>query len=241
MIVGPRQSHIAQGGCLEAVAVTLYTRLCPTSVVGIGQARLHIDFTVFEVVGTLSHHLVREAAHIDTGMARSTLVLLEEGISLYLSGRHSLLVTFQVAVKGRIRRDECLLILGNGIGNGLFAQSFGISRTETLREVGIGCESLYNFVKRCRTHLYRIEGRSCCLCGQGSGTSVPELDEVEHGVVRCRCIDTSQLPAYTVGILVIVHTGRCNVMAGGARYGAVARQARVVIEFLTQLHLVCVH
>ena len=58
VVVGPGECHVAQGRGLEAIAVALHLGLCPTSVVGVGESRLGIDFAVLEVVGALSHPLV---------------------------------------------------------------------------------------------------------------------------------------------------------------------------------------
>ena len=54
-------------------------------------------------------------------------------------------------------------------------------------------------------------------------------------------IDATELSADTVGELVVVHTGRLNGMARGARNGVVPRKTGVMIQFLTQLHLCRMH
>ena len=50
VVVRPGEGYVAERGRFEAVAVALVLGLCPAAVVGIGQARLGVDFAVFDVV-----------------------------------------------------------------------------------------------------------------------------------------------------------------------------------------------
>ena len=95
-----------------------------------------------------------------------------------------MLVAFEVAVERRVGRDERLLVFGNGVGDGLLAVAFGIDGQELGRERFVLGEAGGDFLEGGRTHFYRIERRTGGLVGQGGGASVPELDEVEHGVVN---------------------------------------------------------
>ena len=50
VIVGPGECDVAERRSFEAIAVAFHLRLCPSSVVGIGESGLGVDFSVFEVV-----------------------------------------------------------------------------------------------------------------------------------------------------------------------------------------------
>ena len=102
VIIRPCKSHVTQRGSLETVAVAFHLGLCPASVVGIGKTRFRIDFAVLEVVGTLSHHFIRESAHVFAGMAGGTVVGLEEGIAFLLFGSKCIGFTLQITVEGEL-------------------------------------------------------------------------------------------------------------------------------------------
>ena len=241
MVVRPGQGDVAQARGLEAVAVALHAGLCPASVVGVGQAGLRVHLAVLEVVGTLAHHLVGESAHVHAGVTGGALVVLEQGVAFHLLGGEGLLVSLEVTVEGGVGREQSLLVFGDGVRDGLLVQAFGIDLIEALREGGVFRKAGGDFLERGGAHLDRIEGRTSGLVGQGGGAAVPELDEVEHGVVGSRRVDAAELSADAVGVLVVVHTGGLNGVAGGTGDGTVARQAGVVVELLAQLYLVGIH
>lgn len=59
-------------------------------------------------------------------MTGGTLIVLEDGITLNLLGCHGVLVALEIAVEGRIGGEKRLLILGDGVGDGLLIQTLGI-------------------------------------------------------------------------------------------------------------------
>ena len=164
-------------------------------------------------------------------------VVLEEGIAFLLLSRHGFVLALQIAVEGRIGSEERLFVFSDGIGDSGFVQSLGINLAERLLEGSVGREACGNFVEGSRTHLYGIEGRASSLGSERLGTAVPELYEIEDGIIGRRCVDATLLSADALGILLVVNASRLDAVARGAGDSAIARQTRVVIEGFAKSHL----
>ena len=74
-------------------------------------------------------------------MAGGTAVILEDVVTLDLLGSHCLLVALEILVERAVRCEECLLILGNGIGDGSLAESLRIYCSEESCELLVLCDA----------------------------------------------------------------------------------------------------
>ena len=163
-------------------------------------------------------------------MAGCAAEVLEYVVALDLLCRHRLLVTFQIAVERTVGSQQSLLVLGDGICDGSLAETLRVHLGEEFRELLVLGDSAGDLIEVLASHLYRVERRTACLLGEGCRTSVPELHEIEHGVERCRSIDSSLLSADTFRVAFVVDTCGLHRVAGRAGNGSVCGKPGVVVE-----------
>ena len=71
-------------------------------------------------------------------MTSGALVVLEQSIALNLLGANGIFFALQIAVERTIRREQSFFILGDGVGDGVLVEAFGVNGEEALGKLGIG-------------------------------------------------------------------------------------------------------
>ena len=170
-------------------------------------------------------------------MTGCAVIFLEKFISGKFFCCQSLIISAKPFVETGIRSDESTFELFYGIRDIRFCKSVRINLIELCRKFPVLLKLCNDLVKRGRSHLYRIERRSCRLICKSLCASVPELDEIIYGIIYRRSIHSTDLCIHTLGILLVVDTGCLKRMACSARYGIVYRKACVVEKSITQSDL----
>ena len=117
-------------------------------------------------------------------------------------------VSLDIEVETAIRGYQCFLILGNSLGNTALGKAFSREKLfEFLHESSIFAKSCNDVIPSLVAHLNRVYRRAGSLFLQISGTSVPELLDIEYCIINRRSINSSMKSVDTLGSPLILMVG----------------------------------
>src|SRR5690554_6700950 len=205
--VGVGQFNVAQGWYLELEAVQVVA----------GQASDTFSRVLGNVVFIQTHFLEGVATNVNAVVTGSTADALEQLIAFEFLLGDGLVITLEPQVKARIRCYQGFFKLGNGIGNFVDGDFFGVVN---LLEAFHILWNRFNYVD-CqlmgKAHFQRVCNRTASLLLQVGSTTVPELGDVKAGVEHGWRVDRAFLPLVTDGGWNIVSSAHAQVVAGVTR------------------------
>ncbi len=163
----------------------------------------------------------------------------KERIPLLLFFGDGIFLSSEIAVEGRIRCDERLFELRDGIGDGGLRDALIVDACE-LCFVG-GVVELFDQIGEVVAHLDRIDDGASGLLLQILGASVPELSEVEKRIEDGWSVDAPFLSTDTDGYASPVVTAVVEIVAAGTGDRTVGREDRIEKERFAKLHFGRIH